>query len=174
MHHLPIAACHLVRVVGSYSARGCPSVGFIVRHEQERRREHRSALEDSPESKSDSLERLAGWEPPPTRQGQIDSMRRKTALASVSVETRPSVASYNGRCDYPRIEHQRKARQCRPFLLRTRPPITGWSSPKTSGERRLHADARCPPVHSDRSGDPGGVEQAAEAAVGSRSTRSGE
>jgi hypothetical protein len=106
--------------------------------------------------------------------GKIDSMCRKTALASASVETRPSVASYNGRCDYPRIERQRKARQCRPFLLRTRPPITGWSSPRTSGERWLHADARCPPLHSDRSGDPGGVEQAAEAAVGSRSTRSGE
>src|SRR5260370_7480220 len=41
-----------------------------------------------PESKSDSLERLAGWEPHHLpAEGQIDSVRRKTALASVSVET---------------------------------------------------------------------------------------
>src|SRR5258708_17553712 len=51
-----------------------------------------------------------------------------------------------------------------------RPPRSTLFPYTTLFRSWLHADARCPPLHSDRSGDRGGVEQAAEAAVGSRST----
>src|SRR5262245_29572465 len=49
-----------------------------------------------------------------------------------------------------------------------------WRASRLPFARRLRAIARRLPVHGARWGDPGGVEQAVEAAVGSTSTRSGE